>query len=397
MLSAFGFYEKGGGNYPCECSHVGFSIFAATYFYDLLFMMKLALLPRNIGSEMNYRVQAMRKVGVDARAYSFQQGAIISNEHIESLPKVVSEFNPWKRLRNILEYRRQLKDILDWADVVHWVYDLTYLPFTDLSLEFDLLRSSGKPGVIQWAGSDIRVSALDAEHNLYFREACERGEWKYKETLAHSLRNQSHFAKLQFAPLEFIGMGHYIRRDWFDKIYRVYQMLGVQDYVPVYPDPSQTRPIILHSPSHQGSKGSRFVRDAVEQLKGEFDFEFQLIENVNRAEALKMMQRCDIYVDQLILGCHGGAAIEAMGFGKPVLCYIHPVIGKDYPVDLPIVNANPDTVAECLRQLLQDPHLRHEKGKAGRAYVEAYHDDVKNAELMKGIYGDVVERHSKGR
>ena len=82
-----------------------------------------------------------------------------------------------------------------------------------------------------------------------------------------------------------------------------------------------------------------------------------------------------------------------MGFGKPVLCYIHPEIGKDYPTDLPIVNANPDTIKGVLRSLLAEPNLRNEKGKAGRAYVEKYHHDLKNAELMKEIYAEVIARH----
>jgi len=57
-------------------------------------------------------------------------------------------------------------------------------------------------------------------------------------------------------------------------------------------------------------------------------------------QANELLQKCDIFLDQFVLGAHGVAAIEAIAYGKPVLCYIKPSQINLYPPDLPIVNAN---------------------------------------------------------
>jgi glycosyltransferase involved in cell wall biosynthesis len=109
------------------------------------------------------------------------------------------------------------------------------------------------------------------------------------------------------------------------------------------------------------------------------------------------MSECDVYVDQLVLGAHGFAAVEAMAFGKPVICYVNPEIGKDYPADLPIVNANPDNIAEQLEALIRNASLRREIGEKSRAYVEKYHDERKVAAELVQIYDEVIERHHERR
>ena len=151
----------------------------------------------------------------------------------------------------------------------------------------------------------------------------------------------------------------------------------------------------MHAPSAPVAKGTEHVIRAVEELKKHHDFDFTLIENTERYSALQLVHNCDVFVDQLILGAHGYAAVEAMAFGKPVVCYINPEIGKDYPDDLPVVNANPDNVAEQLEVLIRDAQLRHEIGKRSRSYVEKYHDDKKIAADLVSVYEEVIELHSK--
>ncbi|MDQ3323417.1 MAG: hypothetical protein M3525_13450, partial [Acidobacteriota bacterium] len=91
------------------------------------------------------------------------------------------------------------------------------------------------------------------------------------------------------------------------------------------------------------------------------------------------------------------AAVEAMAFGKPVVCYINPVTGKDYPNDLPIFNANPDNITERLEVFVKDATLRHELGKKGRVYVEKYHDDKKIARELVETYREVIRLHKEKR
>jgi hypothetical protein len=99
----------------------------------------------------------------------------------------------------------------------------------------------------------------------------------------------------------------------------------------------------------------------------------------------------DIFLDQFIIGYYGMAALEAMAYGKPVLCYVKPSVLKEEPPNLPIVNANPDNLVEMLEPLLQDGRLRLVLGKQGRAHVEKYHDAVKLAYQLVEIYQEVIQ------
>ena len=75
--------------------------------------------------------------------------------------------------------------------------------------------------------------------------------------------------------------------------------------------------------------------------------------------------------------------------------YINPLMFSRYPADLPVVNANQDTLAEVLGGLLKDGHRRHEVGVQSRAYVEKYHDSGVIAKQLVGIYEELVEKRKQ--
>ena len=108
-------------------------------------------------------------------------------------------------------------------------------------------------------------------------------------------------------------------------------------------------------------------------------------------EAIKVYQKADIIVDQLLAGTYGVFALEGMAMGKPVITYITEEMKKTLPGSLPIVSANPDNIKEKLEMLIQDGQLRRKLGKEGRVYVEAYHDYKKNAKLLGRIYEGKAE------
>lgn len=353
--------------------------------------MKVLLMPRNIGSDMYYRKSAYAKIGIDVKAYSFPTDLITTSDSIKLLPEIPNNFNPFSRVLNILRYRRMLKELLDWADLVHWVYDLTYLPLLNYPIEFDILLKSKKPGVIQWCGSDIRYYEVDFGINKYFREAYQNGDWDYKESYEKSLRNQTYFYRLGFFPIEFVTMEHYIDQKMFPIRHRAFIQVGATDLVPNFPKISNLVPLIVHSPSKRGTKGTKFVIEAIEKLKKNHNLEFVLIENMERLEALELVKNCDIFVDQLIGGGYGSASVEAMGLGKPVLCYINEVTGKNYPKSLPIINSNPENILVNLKELICNAKLRNEIGQKSRTYIEKYHCDKFNSELIKIFYERVIE------
>lgn len=139
--------------------------------------------------------------------------------------------------------------------------------------------------------------------------------------------------------------------------------------------------IVAHAPNHRGFKGSEFVVDAVEKLQAEgLKVELRLLEKLQNSEVRRtLFEEADILVEQLIFTGHGLNGLEGMASGLPTISnleddsYITPMRRWSYFGECPLVSASPETIIEVLRKLVTRPELRHELGRAGRAYVEKYH------------------------
>jgi glycosyltransferase involved in cell wall biosynthesis len=77
--------------------------------------------------------------------------------------------------------------------------------------------------------------------------------------------------------------------------------------------------------------------------------------------------------------------MECMALGKPVLGRIDEHFAGMYK-DLPIVNTNPDNLYENLKTLVLNPQMCFDRGKRGRAYVEANHDAKVIAQQFIDLY-----------
>lgn len=153
------------------------------------------------------------------------------------------------------------------------------------------------------------------------------------------------------------------------------------------PDASRRVPLIVHAPSRQGVKGTKFVQEAVDQLRKEgYAFEFRLVEDMPHREALEVYRDAAILVDQLRIGWYGVLAVEGMAMGKAVVSYIRSDLRHYLPVPAPLAMANPDNLADVLRHLLDHPDEVARLGAAGRAFVRRYHHAPQVAEVLEGLY-----------
>ena len=84
---------------------------------------------------------------------------------------------------------------------------------------------------------------------------------------------------------------------------------------------ARPRPLIVHSPTKVGFKGTRHVLEALRLLaERRDDFEFRLVRGLSHADYIRTMQDCDIYVDQILSAdSFGIAALENMACGKVVV------------------------------------------------------------------------------
>jgi hypothetical protein len=151
------------------------------------------------------------------------------------------------------------------------------------------------------------------------------------------------------------------------------------------------KPIVVHGPSNQLVKGTKFVLEACEELKDEgLNFELKLITGMAHEEAVSWYRRSDILVDQLHIGAYGVLAMEGMALGKAVMCYLREDLFKPVYGDMPIVNCNPDNFKDQLRTLIKDYEMRKDFSLRARAFVEKHHDVNNAAPLLKSVYEDVM-------
>ena len=152
---------------------------------------------------------------------------------------------------------------------------------------------------------------------------------------------------------------------------------------------------VLHGYTVKANKGTdQFERIASEEIRRGTNLQLGFINHVQRRQSLWYMSQADIYFATFLYG-PGAASYEAMAFGVPVILGCTPdereaqceAIGCKREA-LPFLWVTPRTCAETLRQLANEPALRAEYGRRGRAYVVKFHDLKPVAQRLRRLYRD---------
>jgi len=336
--------------------------------------MKILFLPYNIASLASVTLDALNKVdGIKAK------GIIISthkyqyqSKNIISLPVISTKKKPLQWLVSKLRFEIEVIKWILWADVIHYIWSPVFNNNRDIYIAHKLKKKI----FVEFVGSDIRNPEILTRINPYYLNALKNGyEYANIENAQNSLKNQTRFSNYKAVPLLCPEMQMFLFKDIFPQSKILYQRMNVSGFHYILPNIAETRPLIVHSPSAKVAKGTYMIRKVIEKLKNGYDFEYQELHNISREEVLKVMEKADIFLDQIIVGGYGMASIEAMSFGKPVMCYIMPeVFDSGLAPDCPIINTNPDNLETQLVRLISDGKLRREIGIKSRAYVEKYHD-----------------------
>ncbi|MGQ9574335.1 MAG: hypothetical protein ACUVUC_03385 [Thermoguttaceae bacterium] len=353
--------------------------------------MKVLHLPSNVASQMAVMVRSLRDIGIEARGLVLNNSPICEATALENYPLVVPNPRSPRNLPALLRWWRATKEAMRWADVIHWHFGSPLLPW-DLHLRY--AARVGKPRLVEFWGTDIRIPEVAAAGNPYVARM-----YKEHPELVRAGRRSSHRLQERFARYGFrlllpgCGLEEYVREDLFPEPLKIMQQVMLSDYEPRYPDPANPRPLVVHFPSDPRTKGTEAVLRAVEALRGRYEFDFQLLHAAPRPQVIGLLQQSDILLDQFVLGSHGMATLEAMACGKPSVCYIQPSALRRYPSDLPVVNATQENLPEVLAGLLADGWRRHQIGVRSRAYVEKYHDAHQIARQLAGIYQELLAKH----
>jgi hypothetical protein len=291
-------------------------------------------------------VQALRRKGVDARLVTFKHQPFRPHESDVNLG-LENERRLWRR--QLVQWRTLLR-FLPRADVFHFYFGLTLVP---ASLQFPLLRATGKKSVFHFLGSDIRG--------------------KTPAELAYSARANARI------------VGSYDAARWIPDAEVIPPGLDLRKFE-VQPPSGRERPVVMHAPSSRGRKGTEHVIAACEQLS----VELEIVEGLRNDQARERYRRADIVVEQLNAGWHGVMAIEAMALGKPVVTYLKEDAvartEKAVGMRVPIVSATRETLVDRLRPLVESAAERQRIGAESRAYVEHVHDADRIAERLLEVY-----------
>ena len=356
--------------------------------------MRVLHLPVNVASHMSATIGGLRNAGVDARGIATIGASVFhSNDHVEVYSSVASrrQLAWW---RDIVPKLPKLAAEIRAADVLHW-YMVPVLPG---GLDLRFIASFAKPSIVEFAGSEIRDPAIEAATNPAYAAIWDRYEYRSMESSAGSTKRQQAFADAGFeALISCPSQWEFLRPGMFGETHLVRQRVLIENYTPLYPDPNCRRPVVVHSASAPVAKGTSDVRAAAARLSQTLDFELVVLERVSREEAVRAVKRCDIFLDQFVLGSHGSAAIEAMALGKPVVGWVKPTMEGKYPADFPMLSGRGDNLDRVLAELIVDGTKRAELGRLSRRYAEEHHDASRLAAQLIEVYEGAIRRRGAAR
>ena len=142
-------------------------------------------------------------------------------------------------------------------------------------------------------------------------------------------------------------------------------------WCPIMADPATGRPlftgkpVVLHNPTNLFMKGTLSPDPA-----------YDLVQPgpVSRQRMLALIADADVLVGGLRLGDYGGTEIQAMAAGRVVVGNVSPRVRSRIPDPVPIVQADPSTVQDVLRDIAANPDRYRDIAAQGPAFHERYHD-----------------------
>jgi glycosyltransferase involved in cell wall biosynthesis len=285
------------------------------------------------------------------------------------------------KVTKFIKRLRFLGEVAQQCSLVHYHGGVILRSHWHHLIEGKLLAKKQIPMIMSFGGSDARiVSEARAKNPYFFRQPDEQRD----DRIRAYLKSISRYVRYVATDCEMIS---YVE-SYFDQCFIFRQPIDLQAITFNVPQLDRP-PVILHTPTNTSVKGTQYILAAVEKLQTDgYNFEFKLKRQLTQRQTHEEIAKCDIYVDELLCGSYGVTAVEAMAAGKPTLSYIRPDLVSKYPNEMPLVDANPDTLYGKLKELICDTALRAELSYRGRKYVEKYHG-------VDNVVGDLVDIYKK--
>jgi glycosyltransferase involved in cell wall biosynthesis len=280
---------------------------------------------------------------------------------------------------DLFEIGKEIPTLIHHADLFHFHNGETFFQgFSDLPH----MKEAGKKMVMHHWGNDVRTTKLTRELNPYPLPPSYFSDEEIHERLSEISKY------IDTAIVQDYEVYPYVK-DYYKHVHVLPLAIDIKKFTPSYPRKDQSEPLIIHAPTNREFKGTDYIDNAIEKLRGTKQFNYTLIEKMNHKEALDMYMNSDIIIDQLLIGTYGMLSVEAMAMGKVVVGYIREDVRNQLPYKLPIVTATPENIHDVLADLIDNPEKRFEIGQQGRKYVRDYHASDKVAQQLISIYNNL--------
>ncbi len=145
-------------------------------------------------------------------------------------------------------------------------------------------------------------------------------------------------------------------------------------------------PRVVHVSSSAVQKGSDLIEPALDELSTRGAIDYRRVTGASAADMPRVYADADIVLDQFRLGSYGVAACEALAAGRVVVGHVLPEVRArvvaDHGIELPIVEATPDTLGDVLAGLVADPAAARELAARGPEFVAAVHSGTASARAL---------------
>ena len=143
---------------------------------------------------------------------------------------------------------------------------------------------------------------------------------------------------------------------------------------------------VAHAPSVTAVKGTELITQQMERLDKAGEIIWRLVQGVASSDMPMVFAATDVLLDQFRIGSYGVAAVEAMAAGCVVVGHVRPeireLVSEATGVELPLVEATPDTLESVIHELASDPARVERIREDGRQFVETVHDGRMSAAIL---------------
>ncbi len=351
--------------------------------------------PDNVGNNAKLLSDHEKKTGIDSWSISLRKDTFGFNADqtlVSSGSFFWGELARWKLLwiaarhfdvvhfnngKTIMPHRIPFESIKKRTNTVTAILYSIY-SFILEGADLRILRALGKEMYATYQGSDARFSAHYTERHR--PEVLSELNRDYLSSVA-DLFKERRIARIEKYAAAIYCLNPDLLKNFSSKAQFVpYYNVDVSKVTPhsIFDDDIIH---IVHAPSKRDIKGSKYIVKAVENIKkSNSRIQFTMVENMSNKDARKIYDKADLFIDQLIVGWYGGAAVELMARGVPTMCYIDSTATDSEGTlnrvlsNLPIIKTSIETIEHDLSTLLkQDRTVLKEAGENSRLFVEAIH------------------------